>query len=183
MKKIIAALGALLLVVVVFFSFQNKQQADLIKEYELDQLNQEQLIEEMEEYAFNNPNSELSGAVFGDRIELSDSKNSQTIELEGDMFYLSVAPYETSTHSWTNHSLTGCRGELVEEEMEVVVVTEDGKEIYRETQKTHRNGFTGVWLPREIKGNMTVNYKGLSSTVPIETYKNSNTCYTNLELR
>lgn len=66
--------------------------------------------------------------------------------------------------------------------MDIEIVDKDGKVIYSETRETYRNGFVGVWLPKDIEATLTVNYDGYSNSMDITTYEDSYTCITSLQL-
>src|SRR5699024_4018621 len=70
-----------------------------------------------------------------------------TYDLPEDEFFVSIAPFVETTHPCTNHSLTGCQGELVEKEFDVYIQDEDGNVVVDETMTSFENGFIDFWLP------------------------------------
>ena len=105
-----------------------------------------------------------------------------SLPLPADVFYLSIAPYQSQTHECFFHSLATCQGELANEDVTVTIVDEAGKVLVDETTKTYANGFTGFWLPRDTKGTVTVTHAGRKGSAPFATTAGSPTCMTTLRL-
>lgn len=98
-------------------------------------------------------------------------------------FYLSVAPYVTQTHPCTFHSLTTCIGEQRNQPVEVRVVDADSGTVYlEEARTTADNGFTGLWLPRDVRVAVTMTIAGKTGTVVTATGPGDPTCLTTLQL-
>ena len=98
-------------------------------------------------------------------------------------FYLSVAPYLTQTHPCTFHSLTTCIGEQRNQPVEVRVVDADSGTVYlEEARTTADNGFTGLWLPRDVRVAVTMTIAGKTGTVVTATGPGDPTCLTTLQL-
>lgn len=112
---------------------------------------------------------------------LADGGNSYSYPL-ADSFYLSFAPYLQKTHPCFNHSLAACQGELPGRTFAVTIVDRNGRTLLDGRLSTARNGFIGVWLPREIEGVITVSGDGLSASAPFATGPDSPTCLTGLKL-
>lgn len=104
------------------------------------------------------------------------------IPLPADSFYLSVAPYTTTTHPCTWHSFTGCRGEHPNAPMTLTVTRFDGTTLYRGPATTFANGFVGMWLPRNITGTLRFEHAGRTATGRFSTLPGSPTCLTTLHL-
>ncbi|MGS8594000.1 CueP family metal-binding protein, partial [Salmonella enterica subsp. enterica serovar Infantis] len=49
--------------------------------------------------------------------------------------------------------------------------------------QSYRNGFIGVWLPRNMEGTLEVSYNGQTASHAIATRDDSQTCLTELPLR
>src|SRR5699024_11690022 len=64
-----------------------------------------------------------------------------TTLFRSDEFFVSIAPFVETTHPCTNHSLTGCQGELVEKEFDVYIEDEEGNVVVDETMTSLKNGF------------------------------------------
>ncbi|EIL4350317.1 CueP family metal-binding protein, partial [Salmonella enterica] len=48
---------------------------------------------------------------------------------------------------------------------------------------SYRNGFIGIWLPRNMEGTLEVSYNGKTASHAIATRDDSQTCLTELPLR
>ncbi len=81
------------------------------------------------------------------------------------------------------HSVTGCQGELVEEELNVLFINENGVTILNETVSTLKNGFVELWLPRNETGTLTFVQGDLFASTEISTFDESGTCLTTMELK
>ena len=124
----------------------------------------------------------VRASVRSDLLVLSDGTNETTLPLDGDRFYLSIAPYVTRTHECFNHNLGTCQGELVGEDVSVTITDGAGAVLVDEDVTTYRNGFVGFWLPRDITGTVRVRQGDRVGEVPIATASDSPTCLTTLQL-
>ncbi len=97
-------------------------------------------------------------------------------------FYVSFAPYLARTHDCFFHSLTTCRGELANAPIHVTVTGDDGGVLLDEDRTTFDNGFSGLWLPRDIRATLTVTHDGRSFEARIGTGKDDPTCLTTVKL-
>ena len=104
-------------------------------------------------------------------------------KLPEDEFFVSFAPYLTTTHPCEVHSLTGCQGEMVEEDIDVKIVDGDGTVHLDETITTMENGFVDLWLPRDENYTMMIDYQGKSLESEFSTYEGDSTCLTELQLK
>ncbi len=103
--------------------------------------------------------------------------------LPEDEFFISVAPYLTYTHPCEFHSLTGCQGELVNEEMDVKITDEQGKVHFDETVTTLENGFMDFWLPRDKQYTIEISYQNKHAEYAFSTFEGDSTCLTDLQLK
>lgn len=101
-------------------------------------------------------------------------------DLPKDEFYLAIAPYYNETHPCKDHYLTECKSELVDEEFLVTITDETGKTVIDEMMKSTNRGFINLWLPRDHKYNVTVKHNTKSVTQTLSTYKNDDTCFTDI---
>lgn len=124
----------------------------------------------------------FSASITSTDLKLSDGKETYIYTLDGDLFYISFAPYINRTHPCFNHSLSGCQGEMVEKTFEVTIKDQTGKVILADKLTSYRNGFIGVWLPRDTTGVIEVNYEGLKGSAAFSTLADSQTCLTTLKL-
>lgn len=121
------------------------------------------------------------GSVRPDQLILADDQGQVSLPIN-DRFYLAFAPYINRTHECFNHNLATCQGELVEQEMQVTITADDGRTLVNEPMTSFANGFIGVWLPKDVQGQITVEHDGKSVTAPISTGAEDPTCLTTLQL-
>lgn len=126
--------------------------------------------------------ADLLASVRAEEVVLTDGTEEVALDLPADEFYVSVAPYVDATHECYYHSLTTCQGELVEQEVDVTLTTDDGEVLLAETTTTLPNGFVGYWLPRDVEGVLEVTHDGLTGSVPLATGPDDPTCVTTLRL-
>jgi hypothetical protein len=107
-----------------------------------------------------------------------------SLPLPGDRFYLSVAPYVDGTHECHFHSLTTCRGELSGAEFDVTVRdAATGDVLISGPRTAFDNGFVGLWLPRGITADVTIDYQGRQAQATVSTTGNdAATCLTTMHL-
>ena len=134
--------------------------------------------------------SELSGSseveaasVDHAKLYVEDAGVETVHELPEDEFFVSFAPYLSTTHPCEVHSLTGCQGEMVEEDIEVKIVDGDGKVHLDEQMTTMENGFVDLWLPRDKNYSLTIDYKDKSLESEFSTFEGDSTCLTELHLK
>lgn len=112
-----------------------------------------------------------------------DEAQEVALPIDGDEFYVSFAPYQTFTHPCTYHALGGCQGEMVEEDFDVTITSDDGEVLFDQQVTSWANGFIGVWLPRDVNATLEVSYAdGTAGAVPISTFDGDPTCVTTIEL-
>ena len=97
-------------------------------------------------------------------------------------FFLSVAPYVEKTHPCATHSLTGCQGELANEEFDVYIEDAEGKEVMNGPVKSQPNGFIDLWLPRDQKYQITITHDGKEAKSEVSTFEQDDTCLTTMQL-
>src|SRR5699024_10618850 len=97
-------------------------------------------------------------------------------------FFVSIAPYINETHPCKDHSLTGCQGELVEEEFEIYIQDTEGNIMVDDSWKTEANGFIDLWLPRDTTYQITINHNGKKVESEFSTFENDGTCITTMQL-
>lgn len=125
---------------------------------------------------------DFGASVRGTQLVLKKGDKETTLQLPKDSYYVSIAPYRTQTHECYFHSLASCHGELHNADVKVTITDDTGKVLVDEATKTYANGFVGFWLPKDIKGTITVEEGGNKGTVPFETTEGSATCVTTLQL-
>jgi hypothetical protein len=125
--------------------------------------------------------SGVMGSVRYDSVVFTTPDGEMTVPIEDD-FYLALAPYVDQTHDCFFHNLATCQGELVGEDLDVTITTDDGEVLVDETVTTYDNGFVSFWLPRDITGTIEVTHDGRSVTAPVATGPDDPTCVTTLQL-
>ena len=78
--------------------------------------------------------------------------------------------------------MTGCQGELVEEELNVLFINDEGVTVLNKTVSTLKNGFIELWLPRNQTGILTFVQGDLMASTEITTFDESGTCLTTMQL-
>jgi hypothetical protein len=78
--------------------------------------------------------------------------------------------------------LTGCQGELVEEEFDVFIEDMEGNVIIDEKVKSQTNGFIDLWLPRDKAFQIKIEHDGKVSESEISTFEIDGTCITTMQL-
>ena len=154
---------------------------DLLARHELAGLDTREVIAKLEASQDDRENGPM-GSVKATEVVLTDDQGETTLPIPDGQFYLSVAPYENRTHDCFNHNLATCQGELTGTPVHVKVTDETGKAVLDEQVTTGDNGFAGVWLPRDIKGTITVEADGKTASQPIGTGPEDPTCLTTLKL-
>ena len=154
----------------------NQSEAAFLEKYGLSGLLVEEIVYKLD--STTSDPSGLNASITSDYLVLRDVSNEVRLTLPKDKFYLSFAPYINQTHPCGTHSLASCQGELVNQDMRVVITDSEGKEVVNSYLTTMANGFVGVWLPRNIDGTVTVSYNNLVAQAPIKTFAGSDTCLT-----
>ncbi|WP_339235721.1 CueP family metal-binding protein [Oceanobacillus sp. FSL W7-1281] len=103
-------------------------------------------------------------------------------DLPEDEFFVSIAPFEQQTHPCEIHSLTGCQGEMVQEEFEVYIENAAGDVVIDEPMQTEENGFIDLWLPRNETYTVEIKQDGKEVTSEISTFQDDFTCITTMQL-
>lgn len=155
----------------------------VLASHDLDGLSARQVIQQLDATPLTERSTDLMASIRPDTLLLTDASGEETsIEMPADEFYVSIAPYVDQTHECFFHSLTTCKGELGNEEINVQVIDDSGKTLVDESVQTYDNGFVGLWLPRDINGTITIEHRGRSVTDSISTGQDDPTCITTLQL-
>ncbi|MUG45893.1 CueP family metal-binding protein [Paenibacillus woosongensis] len=124
-----------------------------------------------------------SASINSMQLIVTNQDNTQlTYALPEDEFFVSIAPYVEQTHPCATHSLTGCRGELVNKEFEVYIEDSEGNVIRDDKLTSNSHGFIDLWLPRnkEYRISITQNEKTVESK--FSTFESDDTCITTMQL-
>ncbi len=115
-------------------------------------------------------------------VKETDGK-SAAYSLPEDEFFVSIAPYVTKTHPCATHSLTGCQGEMPEQDFSVSVQDAEGNQVMdKQTVQSQPNGFIDLWLPRDKTYNVTIEQDGKKAVSEISTFEQNDTCVTTMQL-
>ncbi|MFW7413558.1 CueP family metal-binding protein [Demequina sp. SO4-18] len=157
----------------------------LLATHGLEGLDGKELVDTLDETALSDRPEGLMASVRYDEVLISaaDWPEPQPVELDGDEFYLSFAPFVDTTHECYFHSLTTCVGELGNEEFQVTVTdSATGEVLVDEAMTTFDNGFVGVWLPRDIDATLRIEGAAGSAETAIGTGPEDPTCLTTVQL-
>lgn len=155
----------------------------LLAEYGLAGKSTVEVIDHLDRLGGQERPADLKASVRPHQLVISRGTEEFSLDIPGDRFYLSVAPYQDQTHECFYHSLTTCKGELAAKDVQVKIVDEtNGKVLVDQTQTTFANGFVGFWLPRDIKGTLRIAYDGKAGETKISTGQDAATCLTTLQL-
>lgn len=124
----------------------------------------------------------IMGSVRYDQVVISDGNAEEVVPIEGDEFYLSLAPYESVTHDCYFHNLGTCRGELAGADVHVKITADDGTVLVDEDATTYANGFVGFWVPKDVKGTIVVTKDAKTAESPFSSDAEGATCVTTLPL-
>jgi hypothetical protein len=158
----------------------NAQERAFLAQHGLADKTAPQIIDYLDKLDQNRP-LPFTASVTSGELKLGDGQNTYAHPL-GDQFYLSIAPYISTTHPCFNHSLASCRAELADKSFDITVKDAAGKVLREEKLTSYRNGFVGLWLPRNISGTIAVKYNDLSASASFATKSDSQTCLTTLKL-
>lgn len=137
----------------------------------------------VQDYSVGNIDNETA-SISSHALIVTDSENKQvTYDLPEDEFFVSIAPFINQTHPCDIHSLTGCQGEMVNEEFDVYVEDSKGNVVIDQTMTTYENGFIDLWVPREETYQVTISQDGKIAKSEFSTFKNDKTCITTMQLK
>ncbi|MCW3791502.1 CueP family metal-binding protein [Paenibacillus sp. LS1] len=116
-------------------------------------------------------------------IVTDQDKKTTTYDLPEKEFFLSIAPYVDQTHPCAIHSLTGCQGELSNEEFNVTIHDSEGNTLMKDSViKSGANGFMDLWVPRDRTYLIRILHDGKVAETQLSTYDNDDTCITTMQL-
>lgn len=158
-------------------------QAAFLAAHDLDGMDGEQVVDHLDRMPVTDRSTELMASVRADQLLLTDAEQEVALPLTEGEFYLSVAPYVDRTHECFYHSLTTCRGELTNQDIDVRIVDDaSGEVLVDEEVTTFDNGFAGFWLPRDVDGTIEVTHDGLTGRSAFSSGDEGATCLTTLQL-
>ena len=111
------------------------------------------------------------------------NRKEKRIPLPEEKTYVAIAPYIKKTHTWIDHNISSCTGELVNKEFKVKAIDQDDNILFDETVTTLRNGFFELWLPRNRRIELKIQGLDRKASGTIETFDYSKTCITTFQLK
>lgn len=124
-----------------------------------------------------------AASISSEQLVVTNSDESKlTYELPENEFFVSIAPYIENTHPCAVHSLTGCRGEMVDEDFIVYIEDTEGNVILDKTLKSQSNGFLDLWLPRDKSFRITITHDDKIAQSEFSTFDDDDTCITTIQL-
>lgn len=136
----------------------------------------------VQDYSLRNITAQSASITSQQLIVTAENSEKSTYDLPDDEFFLSIAPFVENTHPCEIHSLTGCQGEMVNQEFDVYVVDEKGNTVLDQKMSSQANGFVDLWLPRDQTYQVTIEHEGKTAKSEISTFKDDNTCITTMQL-
>lgn len=136
----------------------------------------------MEAFSSKKRTAKSVSAKSSELLVVENDGTQRTYPMPKNEFYLSIAPYVGQTHTCYNHNLATCKGELADKSFHVKISDSSGKVIIDKDVTTFQNGFLDLWVPRDEKLKVKVDYEGKSSEEQITTYENDRTCITTMRL-
>lgn len=134
------------------------------------------------DYSVGNIKNE-SASITSTQLIITENDDTELIyDLPKDDFFVSIAPFINETHPCTNHSLTGCQGEIVHKDLDFYIEDDNGQVIVDETINSEANGFIDFWLPRNQTFHVKITYEGKESEADISTFEDDGTCITTMQL-
>lgn len=136
----------------------------------------------VEDYSVGNIKNHSASITSKQLIITKDDDSELIYELPEEDFFVSIAPFISETHPCEIHSLTGCQGEMVDQDMKVYIEDMNGQVIVDETMNSRANGFIDLWLPRDQEFNVKITHDGRETQSIISTFEKDGTCITTMQL-
>ena len=124
-----------------------------------------------------------SASITSHELVVEEDNEELVYELPEEEFFVSIAPFINETHECAVHSLTGCQGELAEEEIDVLITDSSGEVVVDETMTTEENGFIDLWLPRDETFVVEMTQGSRTTEAKISTFEGDKTCITTMQLK
>ncbi|MDQ0231984.1 CueP family metal-binding protein [Metabacillus malikii] len=142
----------------------------------------EEIKQLVQQYSERTKDAE-SASITSEQLIVKEKDGRESVyDLPENEFFVSIAPYVNDTHPCTNHSLTGCQGELVNQEFDIYIEDTDGNVIVDKSMKTLENGFIDIWLPRDKTYRTKIEQNGKTAEAEFSTFKEDGTCITTIQL-
>ncbi len=168
-------IGLLMLLTVVLIGCSNENAKDEV-------MDTSDIKKIVNDYTVRNTVAASASITSSELVVTEENNEVTTYKLPDDEFFVSIAPFINATHPCDIHSLTGCQGELVQEDVNVLIEDSKGNVIVDETKQTEANGFIDLWLPRDETFSVTITQDNKETTSEISTFDGDNTCITTMKL-
>lgn len=127
--------------------------------------------------------TDQSASITSTQLIVTDNDDKELVyDLPEDEFFVSIAPFINETHPCEIHSLTGCQGELVNQDFDFYIEDMDGNIVLDEVINSEENGFVDLWLPRDKTYNVKISNDGKQVESEISTFEKDGTCITTMRL-
>lgn len=137
----------------------------------------------VDDYSAGNFTDDQQASITSSELIITNEDESEeTYDLPDDEFFISIAPFKNETHPCEIHSLTGCQGELVDADFDMIIKNQAGEIVVDETINSGKNGFVDLWLPRDETYNVEVQYDEQTVESEISTFEGDRTCITTMQL-
>lgn len=170
-KSVLVVFGLLLSLVLVACGNDSSERKEI-----------EDIKEKVHEYSVGNFGENVTASITSHELIVKDKGIETTYDLPSNEFFVSIAPFITTTHPCGIHSLTGCQGELVKKDFDVFIQDEEGNVVVDETMTSLENGFIDLWLPRDKNFKVKITHDGKTVDANISTFEGDNTCITTMQL-
>src|SRR5699024_2531301 len=172
---------AIILFIALFLAACNGNSKD--EEIESKQMEPQELKELVNDYSVGNITDETASITSTELIITDSDEKERVHKLPEEEFFVSIAPFINETHPCTNHSLTGCQGELVNQDFDFYIEDMDGNVVIYETINSEANGFVDLWLPRDQTYRVNISHEDKQVTSEISTFEQDGTCITTMQLK
>jgi len=177
-KYIIIGIALLAILSGLNFFLMNLKRNQILTDYGLKKLAIEELIEKLENDQFP---QEVRASIFTDNLNLKIGGERFVYRLPNDLYYLSFAPYMNHTHECFIHSLTGCQGEIINQDILIKIYDEENNLLNEITKNTGSDGFIGLFLTSTVNYRIEVEHAELKS-VFYANAQSGQTCFTEVKL-
>lgn len=181
-KKVIATAGLAVVLALGTYLYAEStgKEKESASSSQLDTQSLKQLVSDFSSRSLSADSASISST----RLIVKESDGqSVTYSLPKDEFFVSIAPYIDKTHPCATHSLTGCQGEMTEQEFTLSVQDAEGNLVMdNETVKSQPNGFIDLWLPRDNTYHVTIEQNGKKAESEISTFEENDTCISTMQL-
>src|SRR5699024_11273577 len=97
------------------------------------------------DYTVGNVEAASASITSTELVVTDENQNETTYDLPEDEFFVSIAPFLNETHPCDIHSLTGCQGELVNEDLEEQIENSSDEVILDEMQQTEAISYIVIY--------------------------------------